>query len=418
MRKWIIVLILVVAAGAGYFALGRNAATPTAAKKGPGAFGRQPMTVGLTTVARKPLQESVQVVGTLIGASTVEVVPQAGGRLLSVSVRLGDPVARGQRLAQVDDRELREQLRQVEASYDVAQATIRQREADLAFAKTNLDRSRSLFERNLLPQQTLDDGEARYQSAQAQLDLAQAQLAQAAARRDELRITQANTSITSPVDGFVGRRYVDPGAFVSTNQPVLQVVDISLVRLVVNLVERDLRRVAVGARGTVDVDAFPGEQFEGRIARIAPVLDPATRTAEMEIEVPNPTKRLKPGMYARVSLITSTKTDALVVPKAAVADVGGRTGVYTIADRKAVFRPVQLGIEDDDQIEVTEGVTEGEEVVSIGTSSIRDGDAVLLPGEQAGPGGPPGSGGATKAGGARPGAGGGARPPAKASETK
>ncbi len=388
MRKWIVVLVLVVAAGAGYFAFGRGSGAP-AAKKG-SAFGRQPLTVGLTAASRQALQETVQVVGSLIGAATVEVVPQAGGRLLSISVRLGDPVSRGQRIAQLDDRELREQLRQAEASFDVSQATIRQREADLSFAKTNLDRSRSLFERNLLPQQTLDDGEARYQSAQAQLDLAKAQLAQASARLEELRITQANTSITSPVDGYVGRRYVDPGAFVSTNQPVVQVVDISLVRLVVNLVERDLRRVGVGARGTVDVDAFPGEQFEGRIARIAPVLDPATRTAEMEIEIPNPTRRLKPGMYARVSLITSTKTDALVVPKSAIVDVAGRRGVYTIDERTAVFRPVEVGIEDAERIEITTGITEGEQVVSIGASSIRDGDPVLLEGDT---GGGPGSGG-------------------------
>lgn len=381
MRKWIIVLVLVIAAGAGYFAWGRGSGS-TGAPKGPGAFARQPLTVGLTAATRQPLQEVVQVVGSLIGAATVEVVPQAGGRLLSIGVRLGDPVSRGQRIATLDDRELREQLRQAEGSFEVAQATIRQRDADLSFAKTNLDRSRSLFERNLLPQQTLDDGEARYQSAQAQLDLARAQLTQASARLDELRITLANTVITSPVDGFVGRRYVDPGAFVSTNAPVVQVVDISLVRLVVNLIERDLRRVLVGARGVVDVDAFPGEQFQGRVARISPVLDPATRTAEMEIEIPNPTKRLKPGMYARVSLTTSSKTEALVVPKSAIADVSGRRGVYTIADGKAAFRPVEVGIEDADRIEITDGLTEGEQVISIGTSSVRDGDPVLLEGQQ------------------------------------
>lgn len=381
MRKWIIVLVLVIAAGAGYFAWGRGSGT-TGAPKGASAFARQPLTVGMTAATRQPLQEVVQVVGSLIGAATVEVVPQAGGRLLSIGVRLGDPVSRGQRIATLDDRELREQLRQAEGSFEVAQATIRQRDADLSFAKTNLDRSRSLFERNLLPQQTLDDGEARYQSAQAQLDLARAQLTQASARLDELRITLANTVITSPVDGFVGRRYVDPGAFVSTNAPVVQVVDISLVRLVVNLIERDLRRVLVGASGVVDVDAFPGEQFQGRVARISPVLDPATRTAEMEIEIPNPTKRLKPGMYARVSLTTSSKTEALVVPKSAIADVGGRRGVYLVVDGKAVFRPVTVGIEDADRIEITDGLTAGEQVISIGTSSVRDGDPVLLEGQQ------------------------------------
>lgn len=406
MRKWIIVLILLVAAGAGYFAFrGGEAATPTATGGGKGkGFGRAPMTVDVVPVTRQSLQEYVQVVGSLIGAATVEVVPQAAGRLQTITVRMGDPVSRGQRIATVDDREIREQLRQAEGAHEVAQATIRQREADLAFAKTNLDRSNSLFQRDLLPQQTLDDAEARTQAAQAQLDLARAQLSQAASRLEELRIQLANTNILSPVDGFVGRRYVDPGAFVSTNQPVAQVVDISLVRLVVNLVERDLRRVSVGASGAVDVDAFPGESFEGRIARISPVLDPATRTAEMEIEIPNPTKRLKPGMYARVRLMTADRTDALVAPKSAIVDVAGRRGVYLVESGQAVFRPVEVGIEDGDRIEITGGLTEGEAVVFIGASSIRDGDQVLLPGQGGGA-----KGGAGKQAAKGGGAGGGAR---------
>ena len=108
----------------------------------------------------------------------------------------------------------------------MAQASIRQREADLKLAQNNLDRSRSLYERQLLPQQTFDDVDARHQAAVAQLDLARAQFEQAKARLDELKITLTNTQIVSPVDGFVGKRYLDPGAFASTNAPVASVVDI------------------------------------------------------------------------------------------------------------------------------------------------------------------------------------------------
>ena len=153
----------------------------------------------------------------------------------------------------------------------------------------------------LLPKQTYEDTEARHQAAEAQLDLAQAQLQQATSRLDELKITLDNTSIPSPVDGFVGKRFLDPGAFVSNNSPVASVVDIRTVRLVANIVEKDVKRVRAGTPAVVEVDAFPGEKFSGSISRIAPVFDPATRTAEMEIEVPNPGFRLKPGMYARVS---------------------------------------------------------------------------------------------------------------------
>ena len=129
-----------------------------------------------------------------------------------------------------------------------------------------------------------------------------AQFEQAKARLEELKITLDNTIITSPVDGFVSKRFSDPGAFVGPNSPVVAVVDIRTVRMVANLVEKDMKRVPVGTQAAVEVDAFPGEKFAGRVSRVAPVFDPATRTAEMEIEIPNSSYRLKPGMYSRVSL--------------------------------------------------------------------------------------------------------------------
>jgi RND family efflux transporter MFP subunit len=336
------------------------------------------MTVELQKVSRASMQAYVEVVGSLVGAQTVDIVPRAQGRLQSIDVRIGDSVSRGQVLAKVEDQELLEQLRQSDASYEVARATIRQRQADLSFAKTNLERNKSLFERSLLPRQSLDDAEARHQASQAQLDLAQAQLAQAASRREELRINLANTTVNSPVNGFVAKRFVDPGAYVTQNVQLLSVVDISIVRLVVNLVERDLRKVSVGAGGTVQVDAYPGESFSGRVARVAPVLDPATRTAEMEVEIPNRTGRLKPGMYARVRLISANKENALVVPKSAMVDAQGRRGVYMVHNGQAVFRPVSLGLEEQDRVEVTEGLKEGDEVVTTGASALRDGVKVLL----------------------------------------
>jgi RND family efflux transporter MFP subunit len=299
-------------------------------------------------------------------------------------------------LASVEDSELREQVKQAEASFAVTAATIRQRDADLRFATTNLERAQNLFTRQLVPKQTLDDAEARSQAAMAQLDLARAQYEQSKARLDELNITLANTRILSPVDGFVGRRNLDPGAFVNSNSALLSVVDIHVVRLVVNLVEKDLRRVVVGAPTVADVDAYPNEEFLGRVARVAPVLDPNTRTAEMEIELPNPANRLKPGMYARVRLTTERRDDALVIPRAAIVDKDGKHGVFLYDDSeggKARFREVESGLQDDKQVEIVKGLSEGDPVITTGASALADGDTVLLPGSAAPePGGVAGSG--------------------------
>lgn len=405
--KKIVIVIVVVAAVAGVAvysgvltrqqaqaADGQAAAAPDAGRgRGEGGLsggrggrgGRGgpagPLTVELASVARGSVAQQLLVVGNLIGDVTVAVVPRAAGRLEAIDVRLGDPVRRGQRIAKIEDYELQEQLKQQQAALEVSQATIRQREADLQLAQTNAERSRSLFARQLLPKQTLDDTEARLQSAQAQLDLARAQNTQSEARLDELKINFANTIITSPVNGFVARRAADPGAFVSANAPVVDVVDIGRVRLIANIIEKDLRQVQPGDETRVEVDAFPGEMFRGRIARLSPVLDPATRTAPMEIEIPNPGFRLKPGMYARVTITTDERKDALVVPGNAVVDYNGRRGVFVMADSETVaFRPVRVGIEESETIEILEGAAEGDRVVTTGAAALRDGDRVLLAG--------------------------------------
>jgi RND family efflux transporter MFP subunit len=418
MRKTILVVIIAVVALAGFMVYGRNkdsASTDATSGGGGGAAGgrggrgpRPPMPVEFATATRAPLAERVLVVGNLIGAATVQAVPKINGRLQSVNVQLGDPVRRGQMIAKVEDREIQEQVRQAEAAFSVAAATIRQREADLQLAKTNLDRNRSLLERQLLPKQTFDDTDARHQAALAQLDLARAQFEQAKSRLEELKINLSNTVIASPVDGFVGKRFLDPGASVSPNVPVASLVDIRSVRMVANLVEKDVKRVTVGTRAAVGVDAFPGETFNGQVSRLAPVFDPATRTAEMEIEVPNPGYRLKPGMYARVQLTVSVRPDAITVPSNAIVTVNGKPGLFIAgepaagrgesgsprgtggtatadgrsagADPKTItarFMAVETGIRDGDRVEIVSGLKDGARVVTTGAGGLKDGDRIV-----------------------------------------
>lgn len=384
-----------------------------------GGFGgggfRPPMTVEVTKATKGDITAELNVVGNLIGAQTVDVVPRTAGRLVSMNVKLGDRVSRGQTLARIEDQEINEQVKQAEAAFQVAQATIRQREADLKFAVVNFERSQNLFQRQLLPRQSLDDAEARQAASSAQLDLARAQLSQTQARLEELRIAKGNTNIVSPVNGFVGRRNMDVGAWASQQSPVASVVDISSVRLVANVVEKDLRLVNAGDPARVTVDAFPGETFAGRIARVAPVLDPATRTAEIEIEVPNADFRLKPGMYARMSVTIESRRDTTLVPKVAVVDYDGTRGVFTMnADNKATFQPIEIGIEDGERVEVRAGITGTDTVVTSGASALRNNDTLIVAGQPQGGGRPGGRrpGGQGQPGAGAPPSGGGPSAPA------
>ena len=408
MRKIVVIAIVVAVVGGGWYFLSRGSDAAAAEQRGPGAPGasggrggpgggfggpgggmpRVPMTVEVGTAKRGDVAAHLTVVGNLIGLQTVDIAPRTGGRLLSVSVQLGDPVRRGQTIAKVEDREIFEQVRQAEASMEVSKATIRQREADLKVAELNFDRSKNLFARQLLAKQALDDAESRYLAALAQLDLSKAQQSQNEARLQELKFNLNNTIITSPVDGFIGKRNVDPGAMVNTNTAIASVVDISRLKLVVNVVEKDLRMVTAGDVGVVEVDAYPGETFNGKIARVAPVLDPATRTAPIEIEIPNTDNRLKPGMYARISLTVEERKNALLAPKSAIIDFENKRGVWQPnAENRAQFVPVTLGIEGTDTIEVVAGLKEGEHFVTNGAAAVRNNDQLIIAGQD-GAGGP------------------------------
>lgn len=409
MRKLIIVgVVVVVAAAVTYFgflrreepaaAAGQTQGGPGRPGEGPGGGGmgggfggpgggfRPPMTVEVTKVSRGAVAAHINVVGNLIGQQTVDVAPKAGGRLRSISVKLGDPVRRGQVIAKIDDSEIVEQVNQAEASQQVAEASIRRSDADLSLALTNVERARNLYGRQLLPKQQLDDAEARYVSAVAQLDLSRAQAAQSEARLKELRINLANTNVVSPTDGFVSVRHVDPGAWVSQNAPVASVVEISSLRLVANVVEKDLGAVNTGDPAVVEVDAYPGEKFNGRIARVSPILDPATRTAAMEIEIPNRENKLKPGMYARVTLEVDRRENVLVIPKNALVDSQGRRGVFQPNDEnRAAFKPITVGLEDTEQAQVLDGLSEGEIVISNGAGALRPNDQLNVANNGDGP---------------------------------
>jgi len=407
MKRSIIGLAVVAAIGAGavaYYMRDGEAVEGAAANRppsgnsgrggggfpgGPGGFGggfsgpRMPMTVELAAVKRGDISQEIQVVGNLIGLATVAATPKVSGRLDSVEVRLGDRVNEGQAIAKIEDRELQEQLKQAEASHAVAEATIRQRAADLKLAEVNRERNRNLLERQLISRQTYDDTEARYQAAEAQVDLAQAQLLAATSRLDELKINLSNTTITSPVNGFVASRALDPGAWVTPNSVFLTLVDITKVRLIANVIEKDLRRIQLGQQAGVEVDAYPGEKFTGRISHMAPILDPATRTAQIEIEIANASFRLKPGMYAKVSFSVDKREQTLVVPTRAVVDIAGKQGVFLATEgNTATFRAIEAGVTTADLLEVTAGLTEGEKIITTGAGALREGDRIVLPGQK------------------------------------
>ena len=384
----LIVIATVVAAGAWYYRSGTttDAAAPgapgTAAGRGGtparGTGGRTAMTVDMAPVTRQEVVDYITVVGNLICEATVDIVPRVAGRLDNVAVKLGDRVTKGQVVAKIEDREIKEQINQAQATLEVNKANATQRQNEVQVQQNALDRARASYERGLTAKQLLEDAESRFNAAASQVEVAKAQLAQTQFRIDELKITLSNTTILSPIDGFVSRRNLDPGGFAGGNTVIMTVVDIGTVRMVGNLVEKGFRKITSGVSAIVQVDTFPGEDFTGQVSRVAPVFDPATRTAQMEIEVPNPGFRLKPGMYARVKLTVERRPDALTVPRNAIVDLDGKRGAFLVEELVAKFVEVKTGLSDGEKIEILEGLTEGQRVVTTGALALQNGDKVAL----------------------------------------
>ena len=266
--------------------------------------------------------------------------PQAAGRIRKLNVEVGDFVSKGQILAEID----RMQLEQAELK--------------LKNDERELERCRQLLNEGGLSQSDFDSMELAFKVSKTSYD----------------NLVE-NTILRSPVSGVITARNYDVGDMYAMSSPVYTVQQISPVKLLVAVSETDYTRIAKGDKAVITDDALPGESFAGSVVRIYPVMDPSSHTFNVEVQVPNTNARLRPGMYARVSL-NMGDTKSIVVPDAAIVKQqgSGQRTVFVLRDDNTVeVRLVTLGKFFDGQYEITEGLSEGDKVVSKGQASLRSG---------------------------------------------
>ena len=371
-----------------------NQAANAPAKKKPG--GRV-VNVDLTQASIGEIREELMLTGSLKPKEVVDVNPKGTGRIETIHFLVGDWVKAGDLVAKIEDDELQQQVKRSEASYAVSEANISSRKAELANAKASLDRAKLLFDEQLLSPQEYQQEQTSLEVIQAQLQLAEAQAQQSLAELSEFRIRLEQSKIYAPMSGVVSARYVDPGALVAPNNPILQIVNLMTMVTQGNVPERNIGKLAVGNDANVIVDAMPGQEFQGRVARIAPVLDAATRSAIIEIDILNPEMVLKAEMFARISLDLGSMRSATLIPRDGLVYRGQQPGVFIVEGdtQRPVFRVIETGMTREDQVEVLANLDAGTRIVGRGATMLRDGDRIST-----GPGGAKGG-----AGGARGGAG-------------
>jgi len=345
-------------------------------------------------VSSGKINEKISLTGNLKAKQRVDVTSKISGRITPINVDTGLPVARGALIAVVEDDEIRQQIERSKASISVADASIGQREAELVNAKAELERKKKLVEDGILSKQELDLLDMRLRVSQSQLELARAQKRQSEAELRELNIRQGQTRIYSPISGIVATRHVDIGAMVGASNPIATIVSLSPMVIETQVAERDITRIRRGATVTVSVDSIPNQKFTGKVMRISPMLDPLTRNGMVEVEIPNRESLLKAEMFARIDLDLGSPRETLLLPSDALVYRGDQPGVYTIENNMAIFKPVDTGLMQEDNVELLAGLKAGDKVITAGSNLLKDGDRVRVGDRNArgGPGGRPGGG--------------------------
>jgi membrane fusion protein (multidrug efflux system) len=290
------------------------------------------------------------------GTATLEadgeavVVAKVRGEVKRILVEEGQNVREGQVLAVLDGDQLRLELEQ-------SAANLNKLERDY---KRNSD----LHDKGLIAESAVDNVKSDLDALRASYDIAKLQL--------------SYTDIRAPISGVVSERNIKVGNTIQPNTVVFKVTDLKPLIAYVHAPERELRLLAAEQPAEIAVDAMPGQVFIGKIARVSPVVDPATGTFKITIEVDDPTSSLKPGMFARVGVVYERRANALQIPRTAIVDNDGQATVFVVNKDKAEQRDIKTGLANAGFIEVTEGLKKGEQVVVVGQNGLKTGNLVRV----------------------------------------
>jgi RND family efflux transporter MFP subunit len=324
--------------------------------------GRLPPLVSVARVEARDVPVEIRAPVDLRPAEQADVGSKTLGYLDAVLVDRGDRVKRGQILALVRPSDLPDQLA-------AARSNFAQTKSAAALARTNHERAKALAPQAVVSQQELQQAESQLAAAEAAEQSAQSQISAIAVRLGETRIS-------SPLTGVVTQRRLDPGALVGPpgGGSILTVARIDVLRVFITVNEREVAGVRVGRDAHVQLDAFPGRKFSGRVVRLSPALDPATRTLEAEVQLDNRAGELAPGMYGRGAIVVEVHPHTPVAPVGAIVLSNGKAFAFVVEAGEVVRRkPVTLGVDGGDWFEVTSGLAAGDELVVGGSETLADG---------------------------------------------
>lgn len=287
---------------------------------------------------------------TLEAEADAAILAKVPGEVVAILVEEGDGVHGGQVLARLDGDRLRLEEQQ-------AQATLRKLQQEY-------ERNVELHEKGLV-------SAGAFESLKYDLDALQAAYARA-------KLELSYTEIKAPFTGVVTERHIKVGNTLTANEPTFHLTDFDPLHAYLYVPEREFRKLQVGQVAEIRADALPETVFQGKVARISPVIDPDTGTFKVTVEVNDSTNRLKPGMFGRVNIVYDIHRDALLVPRSALLDDELESTVFVVLDGIAVLRTVETGMTQGADVEITKGLGDEMQVIVVGHTGLKDGASVRI----------------------------------------
>jgi len=311
--------------------------------------GDWPMRSIVYQVSGEEVVDDVHLVGTLYANESVELQSEISGRMEKIHFEEGQEVKAGTLLFEIDATKLQADVDQSRANYNLA--------------KANLSRSDDLFKKRTISSQEFDQAQAEYKVRDAE--------------RQRLEQLLREARVTAPFDGFVGARRISPGQYVGVGDRITSLVSLNPIKLEFEVPERFLSRLSIGQTVTVNLAAYPQESFTAEVYFISPEINSDTRTALVKALIDNPEAKLRPGMFASLRLILEVRSDATVIPESALMLEGDTQTIYVVEPNKRVAaRQVKMGKVLPGRVEIIEGLSAGEVVVTEGMQKLRPGSLV------------------------------------------
>jgi membrane fusion protein (multidrug efflux system) len=342
------------------------------------------ITVSTITPVRQDLDVRLTYTADIQPYQQVNLFSRVDGHIAKFHVDKGDIVKTNQLVVEIDHTDYVHAVNRARANLAAAQANVVRQEANLKNAKLTLDRMQALIVNQFVSQQDLDNAQIAYDMANAQLEELRAQVKQMEVALQQAETNLAYSYIRAPFAGYVAERNLDAGAYVSgstgststMSRGILTLHDVELVRILLEVVEKDVPLIKIGQRADVRAEAYPDRVFIGKVTRVVHALDRTTRTMTVEVDLRNKDHALKGGMFARVEVVVGLHPNAIQIPLDALTRLEESQYVYVVRDGKAYQVPVEVGARLENRIEITKGLTGSEHVIVSGKDLVSNGTPV------------------------------------------